>query len=102
MVVNGNEHEVKTKIYNTKCSMDIGAKGTNPENKYEHLGDITVAKHFAKKVIPLCVENISAKLNMYQINEECRKLALMGMQTKHQTFVYFVLKKTKTNVIGVF
>ena len=80
IVVSGNEHEVKAKIYNTKCSMDVEAKGTSPENKFKHLGNFTVGEYFARKIIPEFVDNISLRLNIKMINEECRKLALKGLK----------------------
>ena len=74
MFVNQKEHDLKIKIYNTKCSMDIGAKGSNPEKKFEHLENFTAGEYFARKVIPEFVKTLSNKLNIEKLNEECRKL----------------------------
>ena len=85
MIVTNHIHDLKIKIYNTKCSMDIGAKGNNPEKKFEHLGDFTAAEYFARRMIPEFVTNLSNNLNIRELNETCRKLAFLGKQNKEKS-----------------
>ena len=82
ITLNEVSHMVKIKIYNTKCTMDFQATKENPNLVHEHLGNETVGRHIASKVIPKVIEKLSSEpgIDFQQINKKWRKLATEGAE----------------------
>ena len=92
MIVKKKPYEVKVIFYNTRCSLTAIGKGGNPQKKVKALDDQTVGEYFVKHLVPKVVDFLSSKLDIKQLNELCRKQALLG-QTATQSSVCIYCEK---------
>ena len=78
MNVLNHTHDVKIKVHNTKCSLDVAAQNDELGKTHKHLNDLTVGQYFATHIIANIVEIINEKVDISLLNEHVRKLALDG------------------------
>ena len=70
MSIKNYTHDVKIKVHNTQCSLDVAAFHDEVGKKHSHLNDLTVSEYFAQHVISNVVEML--------LNEHLRYLANEG------------------------
>ena len=101
MTVNDKEHEVKIRVYNTLCSLDVTGKGaaTIAAKKHEHLENNTVAGYFIEKVMPKVVQYLRNNFDIPKLNEYCRKLALIGVDETKDTCFYCEKENRDKNIL---
>ena len=82
-----SEQTVQVTIYNTNCTMGIDIVGNSA---HKIINDQTAAEYFVKMVIFEVAAFIRTKVNISELNEKCRKLAMLGMemQSKPQNLCY--------------
>ena len=78
MKVHGNKHDVKVKVYNTRCSLDVQGFHGDYTKRYDHLNNLTVGEYFAKHVIFSVVEKINKTVDIKKLNNHLRVLAIEG------------------------
>ena len=78
MKVSNHSHDVKIKVHNTKCSIDVAALHDEVGKTFEHLFNLTVGEYFAKHVVVNIVEMINSTVNITELNEHLRFLATEG------------------------
>ena len=103
MKVEGNKHDVKIKVYNTKCSLDVQGFHGDYAKRFEHLHNLTVGEYFAKHVICRVVDKINKTVDINKLNNHLRVLAIEGKKAvktkaakKHCKVCNKDLKTTKT------
>ena len=95
-IENDKQYTVQVTIFNTNCTMGVKSVGNTA---HEIIKDQTVAEYFVKMVIFEVSEVIKTKVNVTKINEQCRKLAMLGMemQNKPQNLCYGCTKDILEN-----
>ena len=98
MKVGVNIYELKVKIYNTICSLDVQAIGnpTKVKKIYEALGNVSLGEYFATKIVPKLVEDLNSMLNIKEINEKYMQLAREGYKIAKANKVECVSCKDKS------
>jgi hypothetical protein len=76
--LNGQDQEMKIKVYNTVCSMDVQALGIPLKTTFAHLFNLTCAEYFVTHILPKIVEILSRSIDIKKLNEFHRKLAIDG------------------------
>ena len=76
--LNGHVHEMKMKVYNTVCALDVQALGIPTETTFAHLSNITCGLFFAENVIVRVVNILDKHIDIKKLNEYHRKLAIDG------------------------
>ena len=95
MTVRKKQYDLKVNIFNTKCSLNVMAKGNTPQKKFKVLEDFTAGEFFARVIIPKVVELLSSKLDITAMNELCQKQALMGQKMNKANVCTYCEKDTK-------
>ena len=62
-------HDLKVKVYNTTCALDVQGVKDEVHKVIEHLGNRTVGEYFANIIIPKVVEYIEQNVNIKALNE---------------------------------
>ena len=78
MKVQGTEHDVKIKVYNTRCSLDVQGFHDDYSKRFDHLQNLTVGEFFAEHIITKVVEKISKNVDIIKLNDYIRSLATEG------------------------
>ena len=73
MKVGQHTHDVKIKVRNTKCSLDVAGFHDTVARRFEHLDNQTVGEYFAKNIITKIVEHIEANVDISELNNNLRK-----------------------------
>ena len=95
MTVNKKQYDLKVKIYNTQCSLDVVARGNSPQKKFKALGDFTGGEYFARVIVPKLVQLLASKLDIKAINELCRLQATLGLKNSTSSVCIGCEKETK-------
>ena len=78
MKVGEHTHDVKIKVHNTKCSLDVAGFHDVVAKRFDHLDNLTVGEYFAKNVITKIVEQINANIDITELNNKLRAMANEG------------------------
>ena len=78
MTVGDKKHDVKIKVHNTKCSLDVQGFHDAKSKRFEHLFDLTVGEYFANHVITKIVARINSSFDISKLNTLLRSLATDG------------------------
>ena len=78
MKVNHKTYDIKLKIYNTKCSIDVARQKGTLNERIENLFNLTVGEYFAMHVIAKIVEKINQSFDITKLNMHLKKLANEG------------------------
>ena len=97
MSVKKKQYDLKVIIFNTKCSLNVIAKGNTPQKKMRTLEDFTAGEYFARVIMPRVVEYLSAQLDISAMNDLCRKQALMGQKLAKSNICIHCEKENKDN-----
>ena len=81
MPVGDKKHDVKIKVHNTKCSMDIQGFHETVEKKHVHLNNLTIGEYFAKSILTSIVDKLEQKFDINKLNDHLRALAKEGKKT---------------------
>ena len=82
-IVKGIQHDVKVKVHNTKCSLDV--QGFHDySKKFEHLDNRTVGLYFAEVIVAQVVEKINTTVDITKLNDHLRLLANEGRKSVKQ------------------
>ena len=82
MKINNNIHDVKIKVHNTKCSLDVAAFHTDEIwEKFPHLNNLSVGEYFAKFIVTDIVKHIDENTDITRLNEHLRYLATEGKKS---------------------
>ena len=98
MIVKKKQYDLKVHIYNTRCSLDVVAKGNTPQRKFKALDDQTAGEYFVKQIVPKVVEFLASKLDIKKMNELCRKQALLGHAATKSTVCVYCDKDNKDKI----
>ena len=85
MVVGDHSHDLKVKVYNTTCALDVQVVKDEVHKVVEHLRNKTVGEYFANIIIPKVVEYIEKNVNIKALNELYMKLARDGYNNTKKT-----------------
>ena len=77
--------------------LDAIAKGDSPQKKFKDLDDLTAGEYFVKFLVPKVVELLASKLDIKQMNDLCRKQAMLGLATTTKTDTCAQCKKDNTD-----
>merc|ERR1719244_215936 len=78
MKVGDFTHDVKIKVHNTKCSIDVAAFHSKLDQRFVHLNNLTVGEYFAEFIITEIVEYIDKTVDITKLNDHLRVLASEG------------------------
>ena len=81
MRVGDKIHNVKLKVYNTKCSMDVARQRGTLKERFDHLHNLTVGDYFASHIISKIVEKIDKSFDISKLNMYLKKLANEGKKS---------------------
>ena len=81
------DHTVQVTIYNTNCTMGIDSVGASAHSV---ISGQTVAEYFVEKVMFEVVEVLKEKVNIEELNSQCRKMSQLGikLQGKSKSVCY--------------
>ena len=71
-------HDVKIKVHNTMCSIDVAGFHDEVAKRFNHLHNLTVGEYFANHIIANIVEVIDTTVDISKLNEHLRLLASEG------------------------
>ena len=77
-MIGEHKHDVKIKLHNTKCSLDVAAFHAVVSQRFHHLQDLTVGEYFAKFIITKLVDTINAQTDITKLNDLLRRMAPEG------------------------
>ena len=78
VMIKGQEHFVKMKVYNTTCGMDFQALKHDIDKRFDHLDGRTVGEFFTQKIIVEIANTLCNKVDIKKLNDYIKKLALVG------------------------
>ena len=73
------EYTVKLIIYNTNCTMGVDSVG---DSAHTIIKNQTAAEYFVNFVLLETVDVIKNKIDVRKLNEQCRKLAMLGIESQ--------------------
>ena len=78
MKVNNKNHNIKLKVHNTKCSIDVARQNGTLQERFDYLNNLTVGEYFATHVIRKIVERIDSSFDIPNLNRHLKRLANEG------------------------
>ena len=98
MKVGDHTHDVKLKVHNTKCSIDVARKSGTLKERFEHLHNLTVGEYFAEHIISKIVERIDKSFDISTLNLHLKRLANEGKKAAKVKVVKKNCKECKKDV----
>ena len=78
MRVSEHSHDVKVKVPNTKCILDVAGFHDEVGKRFPHLFNLTVGKYFANHIITKIVDRINDNVDISKLNDFLRIMATEG------------------------
>ena len=78
MKVDNKTYDIKLKVHNTKCAIDVARQNGTLKERIDHLFNLTVGEFFAIHVIEKIVHRINQTFDITNLNIHLKKLANEG------------------------
>ena len=101
VIIKGQEHLVKMKVYNTTCGMDFQALKHDLDKKFDHLDGRTVGEFFTQEIVVEIANTLCNKVDIKKLNNYIKKLALDGKDGVKAVKKCFKFDCTKDTSKGV-
>ena len=100
MIVGDHNYDVKVKVHNTKCSLDVSGFHGEVAKRHPLLNNLTVGEYFAEHILTSMVEKINTNVNITELNDKLRELATEGKKAAKSKTAKKQCKKCEKDLKG--